>query len=73
MIEMVRVLGGRGRWAYWSDREKKEVVADDICQAQKPHFAGMLNQVVTSPGTYEMKVGGFMEERPGSVFDVEEE
>jgi hypothetical protein len=28
---------------------------------------------VTSPGTYEMKVGGFMEERPGSVFDVEEE
>lgn len=73
MIDRVQVVAGEGRWAYWHNREKGEVVADHVCQAMKAHFAGMLEKVVTEPGVYELKTGAFIEERPMSVFDVEDE
>lgn len=69
----VKVIGGVGRWAYWSNQEQGEVVADAICNQLQPNFAGQLGEIWkdTKPGFCELHESGFVAERPKSIFDIE--
>ena len=69
----VHVVSGRGKWAYWHDQEKKQVVADTICNVHGHKFAGKLaHEVLTTPcDNAELFTTGFREEHPKSIWAKE--
>ena len=71
----VTVIAGRGRFAYWSNRDRKEVIADATCNHNQRHFAGKLGSEWTStkPGEAQLYESGFVFEHPGSVWSGESE
>lgn len=73
MHMFVHVVAGKGKWAYWRDRDKKEVVADTICNIHAHRFAGMLaHELIATPAdSVELFTTGFHEERPKSIWQKE--
>lgn len=74
MTQRVQVDAGTGQWAYWRTPEQKSVIADDICQPEAVHFAGMLGQYVAkTPCEAELHTDGFTPVRPKSIWAREVE